>query len=156
MFCNTPEDAKKAELKMCYDQRKGEQKTNVPSENCGVHLCLTKSRNCFTAWHKRWKSSGFTAFFYLCEDGFVQRIINLFLHYSWVIYVQTVYSEFSLLYTVFVICMFFTVVFIKSQLKWSSFTFLYVNSILFFLYNLYFYERAFHYVQFGMLQCLLE
>lgn len=52
--------------------------------------------------------------------------------------------------------LFFTVVFIKSQLKRSSFTFLYANSILFFLYNLYFYERAFHYVQFGMLQCLLE
>lgn len=44
---------KRRNCKMCYDQRKVEQKTNVSCEKGGVRLCLTKSRNCFTAWHER-------------------------------------------------------------------------------------------------------
>ncbi|XP_049517028.1 piggyBac transposable element-derived protein 4-like [Dermacentor silvarum] len=39
--------------RMCYEERKVEPKTNVLCEECGVHLCITKTRNCFTAWHER-------------------------------------------------------------------------------------------------------
>ncbi|XP_072140441.1 piggyBac transposable element-derived protein 4-like [Dermacentor andersoni] len=44
---------KRRNCRMCYQERKIEQKTNVFCENCEVHLCLTKTRNCFTAWHER-------------------------------------------------------------------------------------------------------
>lgn len=37
--------------KLCYEQRKVEQKTNVFCETCAVNLCFTASRNCFARWH---------------------------------------------------------------------------------------------------------
>ncbi|XP_072143441.1 piggyBac transposable element-derived protein 4-like [Dermacentor andersoni] len=37
--------------KLCYQERKVEQKTNVFCETCSANLCFTASRNCFARWH---------------------------------------------------------------------------------------------------------
>lgn len=38
--------------RMCYEEHNVELKMDVLCEKCRVHLCLTKTRNCFTAWHE--------------------------------------------------------------------------------------------------------
>lgn len=37
--------------KLCYEERKVEQKTNVFCETCAANLCFTATRNCFARWH---------------------------------------------------------------------------------------------------------
>ncbi|XP_037499668.1 piggyBac transposable element-derived protein 2 [Rhipicephalus sanguineus] len=39
--------------KVCYEEKKHEQKTNVFCETCAVSLCFTTSRNCFARWHDK-------------------------------------------------------------------------------------------------------
>lgn len=42
---------KRRNCKKCYTDRKVEMRTNVFCKRCGIYLCFTNARNCFTEWH---------------------------------------------------------------------------------------------------------
>lgn len=78
------------------------KKTNVLCETCGVHLCFTKTRNCFTAWHERWSSFRSAVFLICVKNGFMQIVyfsFRIFLdHFPskcifWILFVRNIFVD---------------------------------------------------------------
>lgn len=96
-------DAEKEKLpQVLWETQSRKKKTNVLCETCGVHLCFTKTRNCFTAWHERWSSFRSAVFLICVKNGFMQIVyfsFRIFLdHFPskcifWILFVRNIFVD---------------------------------------------------------------